>query len=155
MENTTTESAGCMPLTDRVREQTSERINTKLDRETEARIHGLAARGDNEIARRIEELDREWDMERLLETNASALVVAGCGMSAIHSKKWLFLPAVVFSFFLQHALQGWCPPVPLFRRLGVRTRQEIDREKHALKALRGDFEGISAEPHKALESVIA
>jgi hypothetical protein len=28
------------------------------------------------------------------------------------------------------------------RRLGVRTREEIDRERYALKALAGDFEGI-------------
>jgi hypothetical protein len=40
---------------------------------------------------------------------------------------------------LQHALTGWCPPVPLFRRLGARTRQEIDRELYALKVVRGDF----------------
>ncbi len=37
------------------------------------------------------------------------------------------------------AVQEWCPPVPVFRRLGVRTCQEIDEEKYALKILRGDF----------------
>lgn len=31
------------------------------------------------------------------------------------------------------------PPVPVLRRCGVRTRREIDEEKYALKALRGDF----------------
>jgi hypothetical protein len=35
--------------------------------------------------------------------------------------------------------------VPVFRRLGVRTRQEIEREKYALKALRGDFDGVAEE----------
>jgi hypothetical protein len=29
--------------------------------------------------------------------------------------------------------------VPLFRRLGFRTASEIDEERYALKALRGDF----------------
>jgi hypothetical protein len=28
--------------------------------------------------------------------------------------------------------------------MGVRTRQEIDREKYALKALRGDFKEVSS-----------
>ena len=56
----------------------------------------------------------------------------------------LFLPGIVLPFLLQHAVQGWCPPVPLFRRLGVRTREEIEREKFALKALRGDFEEIDS-----------
>jgi len=50
----------------------------------------------------------------------------------------------VLSFLFQHAVQGWCPPVPVFRRMGVRTRKEIDREKYALKALRGDFDGLGA-----------
>jgi hypothetical protein len=44
-------------------------------------------------------------------------------------------------FFVQHAIQGWCPPIPIFRAYKVRTRPEIDREKYALKALRGDFAG--------------
>jgi hypothetical protein len=32
--------------------------------------------------------------------------------------------------------------VPLFRRLGVRTASEIDEERYALKALRGDFRNL-------------
>jgi len=47
---------------------------------------------------------------------------------------------LVFGFFFQHATQGWCPPIPVFRRMGVRTRREINRERYALKALRGDFD---------------
>jgi hypothetical protein len=35
--------------------------------------------------------------------------------------------------------------VPLLRRLGIRTRGEIDRERYALKALAGDFEGIARD----------
>lgn len=80
-------------------------------------------------------------MGRLLETNASALALLGLGLAVAHSRKWLIVPGVVLPFLLQHAVQGWCPPVPIFRRLGVRTRKEIDREKYALKALRGDFDG--------------
>lgn len=135
-----TERVACMTSTDRVRNHTAKEINSQIDRATEASVYGCAVRGRGEIAHRIEELDREWDMERLLQTNASTLVLVGLGMAAIHSKKWLIIPGTVFSFFLLHAIQGWCPPVPVFRRLGVRTRWEIDREKHALKALRGDFE---------------
>jgi hypothetical protein len=48
---------------------------------------------------------------------------------------------------LQHATQGWCPPVPVFRRLGIRTQTEIDHERYALKALRGDFKKIKGDGH--------
>jgi hypothetical protein len=54
------------------------------------------------------------------------------------------VPAVVRTFLLQHAREGWCPPLPAFRRLGVRTRQEIDAEKYALEALHGDFADLAA-----------
>lgn len=84
-------------------------------------------------------------IERLLDMNASALAGVGVGLAvATGSRKWLILPGVVLSLLFQHAVQVWCPPVSVFRRLGVRTRKEIDREKYALKALRGDFEGVAA-----------
>ena len=138
---------------DRVRENTSAEINARLDREMRERVESYASRGEAEITRRIKELDREWDMERLLETNASALAGVGVGLAAATgSRKWLILPGVVLSFLFQHAVQGWCPPVPLFRRLGVRTREEIDREKYALKVLRGDFGEGSAEASSSAES---
>jgi hypothetical protein len=54
----------------------------------------------------------------------------------------LVVPGVVLPFLFQHAVQGWCPPLPVLRRLGVRTREEIDREKYALQVLRGDFANI-------------
>ena len=70
----------------------------------------------------------------MLELNASTLALSGLVLDATVNKKWLLMPGVVLSFLLQHGLQGWCPPLPLLRRLGVRTRGEIDREKYALKA---------------------
>jgi hypothetical protein len=128
-----------------VRENTSEEVNAQIDHEINDRVRSYATRSEAEISRRIEELDREWDMERLLETNASALAGIGVGLAvATGSKKWLIVPGIVLPFLFQHAVQGWCPPVPIFRRLGVRTRKEIDREKYALKALRGDFDEVKA-----------
>ena len=78
----------------------------------------------------------------------------GIALSLTRSRRWIILPGVVLSFLLLHAIQGWCPPVPVLRRLGVRTREEIERERLALKALIGDFprgvEELAAEA--ALES---
>jgi hypothetical protein len=147
-----------MENVDRVRANTAEEINRRIDRGIEARVREYARRPASDITRRINELDREWDMERLLETNASALAFTGLVLGMTRSRKWLIVPSIVLPFLFQHAMQGWCPPVPLFRRLGVRTREEIDREKYALKALRGDFEEIdsirrSEEAEDALEAV--
>lgn len=126
---------------DRVRQNTPDDLNREVDRQIAVRVRELALSGDRSaISERIDELDREWDIERALQANAAALGLGGLILGAAANKKWLALPGVVLPFLLQHAVQGWCPPVPLFRRLGYRTRQEIDREKYALKDLRGDFE---------------
>jgi hypothetical protein len=147
-----------MAKPDRVRANTAEQINRKIDREIENRVREYSQRSESELTRRINELDHEWDMERLLETNASAAAFTGLVLGIIRNRKWLIVPSVVLPFLFQHAIQGWCPPVPIFRRLGVRTRDEINREKYALKALRGDFEGIACmrrpeEAEDALEAV--
>jgi hypothetical protein len=84
-------------------------------------------------------------MERVLETNASALALGGLVLGLLVNKKFFIIPCFVLPFLLQHALQGWCPPVPMFRSRGIRTRKEIDTEKSAVKALRGDFGGVDTE----------
>lgn len=124
---------------DRVRRNTAASVNAEFDAEMIERAKAYESLGPREITARIDELDREWDMERILETNASVIAFSGLLLSLTHSRKWLVLPGIVLPFLFQHAVQGWCPPVPVFRRLGVRTRKEIDTEKYILKTLRGDF----------------
>jgi hypothetical protein len=61
---------------------------------------------------------------------------------------FLAIPAAVGAAVLAHAVSGWYPLMPLFRRLGIRTAREIERERYALKALRGDFRGMNPNaPH--------
>jgi hypothetical protein len=57
-------------------------------------------------------------MERLIETNAAALAFTGLVFAMIGNRKWLIVPSIVLPFLFQHAIQGWCPPMPVFRRLG-------------------------------------
>lgn len=124
---------------ERARKHTSAASNERIDKDILKNLKSY--RKNNErIDSRIRELDQEWDIERTLELNAAALALTGTLLGAFVNKRWLVLPAAVASFLVQHAVQGWCPPLPLFRRLGIRTRPEIDREKYALKAIRGDFE---------------
>ena len=57
------------------------------------------------------------------------IALIGLGLGTLVDRRFLLLPAAVAGFLLQHALQGWCPPLPLFRSLGVRTAGEIDEER--------------------------
>ena len=128
----------------RVRVNTAAEINEQIDRGMERRLKHYAHSDLPEIDRRLAELDAEWDIERCLEGMASSLSLTGLLLGVTRSRNWLIVPGVVQSFLLVHALQGWCPPLPVLRRLGVRTSDEINQERYALKALRGDFQNISA-----------
>jgi hypothetical protein len=130
---------------DRVRAYTDPQVNQKIDSQIEERIRFYATQPRDVISARIEELDQESDIERYLETNAAALALGGVVLGMVR-RKWLILSATVLGFLLQHAIKGWCPPIPFMRKMGIRTRREIDREKYALKILRGDFQAMPANP---------
>lgn len=130
----------------RVSDQTADEANARIRRDMEMRLHGYASQPESVLSERLRELDREWDTERCLQTGASFFTMFGTSLGATVSRKWLLLPAAVMGFFLQHAVQGWCPPLIAFRKLGVRTSDEINEERYALKALRGDFAPLARGP---------
>jgi len=145
----------------RVPENTATHVNDAIRRQTEENVARTIASGPEAISHRLSELDREWDTERTLEMNASLLAFTGVILGAFVNQWFLILPAVVTAFLFQHAVQGWCPPLPLFRRAGFRTQSEIDYERYALKALRGDFRHLQdpgsttpADAEQALSAVM-
>ena len=123
--------------THRVPAQTDAAVNRRIWQRTQRNIAYFARRPDL-IPARLRQLDREWDIERVLETLSSALSITGILWTLRRKRLWLILPLAVQAFFLQHAIQGWCPPLPFFRRLGVQTQAEIAHERHALRAIRLD-----------------
>ncbi|HYD60968.1 MAG TPA: hypothetical protein VEC35_11465 [Noviherbaspirillum sp.] len=112
---------------------TRSRTQLEMDRLTDHNIEHYAAGSRTEIHERIHALEREWDIERVLKTNGTALALAGLVLGATVDRRWLALPGVALAFLLQQGVQGWCPPLDSLRRLGFRSRDEIDREKNALR----------------------
>ena len=147
-----------LPTTvNRVPDHTDEAINDRIRQQTEANITRYRRASPVAISERLKELDEEWDIERMLEANAATASLIGLALGATVDRRWYFLPTAVAAFLLQHAVQGWCPPLPVFRRLGIRTSYEIDHERYALKAMRGDFADsergqLRSRPVAALEA---
>ena len=129
----------------RVESHTADYVNDQIQRQTEANVACFAELGREAIDARLADLDEEWDVERCLETMAPIFSLAGICLGLTKSRRWFALPIVVQTFFLQHAIQGWCPPLEVLRRLGIRTAGEIDTERNALKALRGDYRRVSGK----------
>jgi hypothetical protein len=125
---------------DRVRANSSKEVNAEIDAQIMQNVDLYKSKGIDAIIDRIYELEREWDIERVLEMLASSFSLTGIILGRTKNKLWLLLPPVVLSFLLLHAVQGWCPPLPILRRLGFRTREEIEYERYALrKVLEGQL----------------
>ncbi len=125
------------PWTERVAMggETSRRVEEQM----REKVSHTAAGGQAAIDQRLAELADEWDIERALVSWAPIPISVGLALGAFVHRRWLVVPAVITGFLAAHAVLGWSPPVFLLRRLGVRTRDEINQERYALKALRGDF----------------
>ena len=109
------------------------------------------------IGRRLCELEAEWDIERSLKAVASSLALFSLLLSFVHRRK-VMLAVVMNAFLLMHAIHGWCPPALLMRQFHVRTKDEILRERYALRALRGDFDKLptntSGEPAERARTIL-
>jgi hypothetical protein len=133
------ENKTMLPSTvERVPHHTADHINQRIRERTRQMVARAAAGGPEKIKQRLAALDNEWDIERVLEANAASVVLIGSALGFGVDRRFFALPAFVAGFLLQHALQGWCPPLPLFRRLGVRTAGEIEDERRALLAIQAE-----------------
>lgn len=137
----------------RVEANSPDEINREREAEIRASLRYHAAR-PREIPARLAELDREWDIERALQATAAGVSLAGLLLTALADRRFIALPAMVAGFLGQHAVQGWCPPVPVLRRLGFRTPAEICEERCGLKMLQGEYRSFG-DPAPAQWSVTA
>lgn len=138
---------------DRVPAHTADHVNRQIIQDTEESLRAHSG-SPGTISQRLHELENEWDIERAIEANASTLAFVGVLLGYFVHPYWLALPGLVTAFLFQHAIQGWCPPVPILRRLGFRTANEIEAERQSLKILRGDYEGLSGERSR-IPSILA
>ncbi|MCL2701709.1 MAG: hypothetical protein FWE88_08450 [Phycisphaerae bacterium] len=120
-----------------------------IRRRIQERVAYYAAKLD-EIQGRLDELEDEWDVERALETHAAMVGIVGVALSTL-SRKWLILPVVISLCMLRHTFGGWSLPQEMIRRFGFRTADEINTERFALKALRGDFKDVNLDEGDCIE----
>lgn len=116
---------------DRIRSHSSKNANRKIDIKTIRNIRKAESLGSAGIIARLEKLDREWDIDRVLMLNFSVLVLIQL-FAARKNKKWLWGPLLQTPFLLMHSTAGWCPPTSWFRPLGIRTKYEIQAEREEL-----------------------
>lgn len=133
---------------DRARRHTARSVLRRIDDDTVHHLAAVAAQPAQAQAR-LDELDREWDLDRTIEAEAAAVGLAGLALGVFVRPAFLAVPAAVGAGVFLYGAFGLYPLLPLFRRLGIRTAREIQRERYAVKALRGDFADLPHEPAPA------
>ena len=123
------------PSTSKVKLHTKREINEKIEQKTQQNIKEYQGASKELLNKRLQQLDREWDTERVLETKATSLILIFTILGFAKRKCWFFLSGIVSFSLLLHAILGWCPSLPIIRCLGIRTPEEIQDEKTAIKSL--------------------
>ena len=113
--------------------------NQRIQARTLHDVTSYFGASENALDARIQELEAEWDLERTLEANGAALALIGLALGISGDRRFFALTLLASGCLLQHALSGWSPPLPLLRRLGIRSSTEIQQEILVLRILRGDF----------------
>ncbi|MVB09982.1 hypothetical protein CAFE_06530 [Caprobacter fermentans] len=132
------------PTAKRVAYHTASQVNQEIRAQTVDGLNAIQGCGEPAFTARIRKLEEEWNTERFLEAHAASIVLmASIGGYQKKNCACFALTGCAGFFLLMHALMGWCPPLPVIRRFGIRTPEEISNEKFAVKMLRGDF---SAQP---------
>jgi hypothetical protein len=120
---------------DRVRNHTAAHVNEAIDRKTGAHVRELAGRGREAVAARLAKLDREWDIERLIAVEAAVVATVLGELNRRRTSRFRMLLGAHQAMVMLHAATGWSPTTALLRRLGIRTRTEIDAERASLQNL--------------------
>lgn len=128
--------------TPRTLQPRSDDADARIHHQTERNLSFYAEHPEL-IDQRLAELDREWPAERILGTQLGAAGLVGLSLG-LFNRRFLLLPAVALGFLLQTSVQGRSLPQDLWRRLGLRYRQEIDAERQALTAMRSDHRRMHA-----------
>lgn len=139
---------------DRVRAYSDPAVNALIDEGIRERLQLYAGQPATVISKRIAELDQEWDIERFMAVKASSLAMIGLVLGIVRARRWLLLPLLALPMLFQHSSTGTCLTTPWARRMGFRTRHEIEAEKYALKVLRGDFGDLDVPRESAVEHAI-
>lgn len=126
----------------RVADNTADPQNRRI-REQTARCAADSSSADRAaIDQRLAALQREWDVERVIEVEAPLTILSGLLLGTLVDRRLLGISGFAAAMLLLHNLQGWYPLLPVLRRAGVRSSREIHEEARALRRARGDFADV-------------
>jgi hypothetical protein len=129
---------------------------TDRDRQRiEDRLHRVAFEGPSAIEQRLQELDGEWSAGRVAKVIAAAGILFGLAAAVLVSWWALVVPVAFGLILLQYLASHECWLTRGLKRMGLRSGIEIEHERFALKALRGDFHNLPVVYDRTDEDALA
>jgi hypothetical protein len=122
--------------------ETAEKIDSESKTWDNVRFYGSL--GKEGLTERIGALEEEWDMEKFVTVTLAGMGIFGLVMGLIGSRVWRVLSWISMPLLFLYGQDKWRPSDGILKSLGLRSRKEIDEEKYALKALRGDFQKVDS-----------
>lgn len=124
----------------RVEQHTSPAMKKRFYQRLINNVQRFIGADRHQIDERMQALDREWSVERVIEVEAPAMIGLGAVLGLSHNKKWFALSGLAAGMVVLHNTRGSYPLLPLFQRLGFRSQKDIEDERSALRILRKDHE---------------
>ena len=116
--------------------------------------------GSQAVVDRLKALEDEPDLETVATLGLAGMGVLALVFGMLGSRLWRLLAWAVLPLIFAHARGRLAGPGEFLKTLGLRSRKEIEEEKYALKALRGDFRDMGGfrpdgtpDPASALDAV--
>jgi len=116
--------------------------------------------GSRAVSDRLKALDEEPDLETVATLGLAGAGVLALVFGMLGSRLWRLLAWFSLPLIFAHARGRLAAPGEVLKTLGLRSRKEIQEEKYALKALRGDFRDLGesqpdgmTDPASALDAV--
>jgi hypothetical protein len=118
-------------------------------------LHKYRYLNRDEISNKLKKLSNEWDIDKTLKINATAVAIASFILKAVTRRRGFWLTGALAGFIWHHGIRNWASGLPIMKRMGKRTQDEINAEIYSLKILRGDFDHISgtSEPEQILKAM--
>jgi len=105
----------------------------------EESLASVVEAGHEAIDNRLCHLDGEWSVGRMVKATTGVMILGGLALSVFLSPWFTIVPAVGGLMLAQSLISSKSWLGQMFSGMGFRTSCEIDHERMALKAIRGDF----------------
>jgi hypothetical protein len=118
-------------------------FNQLVYEKTKSNIRKYIGASNELLYERLQELNKEWYVEKVFITLISFLIFLFSLLGLISGSFWYLINLLLAIVSFIHYVFNWSLPIYFIRRFGVRTFSEIYEEKMVIKLMMKDYINMS------------